>query len=95
MGEFGRTPRINRDRGRDHYPAAGSVLFAGAGMNRGAVIGAPDRIGSRPITRAWIPEDVVASIYHALGMNPHKTDYPRLTRPKPISTGQVIDGLFA
>ena len=95
MGEFGRTPRINKDGGRDHYPNAGSVLMAGAGVNRGAVIGATDRSGGFPTTRPWTPEDVASSIYHALGIDPHRTYFPRLPRPTPISAGQVIDGLFA
>ncbi|MBI5760432.1 MAG: DUF1501 domain-containing protein [Planctomycetales bacterium] len=95
MGEFGRTPRINKDGGRDHYPNAGSVLMAGGRVNRGAVIGATDRNGSLPATRPWGPEDVAASIYHALGIDPHRTYFPRLPRPTPIADGQVIDGLFA
>lgn len=95
MGEFGRTPKINKFAGRDHYPAAGNVLLAGAGIKRGAVIGATDRNGARPMTRPWTPEDFGASIYHALGINPHTTHLPRLPRPTPISPGQVIDGLFS
>jgi hypothetical protein len=94
MGEFGRTPRINKDGGRDHYPNAGSVLMAGAGVHRGAVIGATDRSGAFPATRPWTPEDVAASIYHALGIDHHRTYFPRLPRPTPIAAGQVIDGLF-
>ena len=95
MGEFGRTPRINKDGGRDHYPNAGSLLMAGGRVQRGAVIGATDRTGSVPATRPWGPEDVAASIYHALGIDPHRTYFPRLPRPTPIADGQVIDGLFA
>ena len=95
MGEFGRTPRINKHAGRDHYPAAGSVLMAGAGVNKGAVIGATDRSGSAPATRPWGPEDFAASIYHALGIDHHRTHFPRITRPTPIADGEVIDGLFA
>lgn len=94
MGEFGRTPRINKDGGRDHYPSAGSVLLAGASVRGGAVIGATDRTGSAPATRPWTPEDVAASIYHALGIDHHRTYFPRLPRPTPIASGQVIDGLF-
>jgi hypothetical protein len=95
MGEFGRTPKINKDAGRDHYPAAGSVLLAGAGINGGAVIGATDKTGSEPKTRPWHPEDFAASIYHALGLDPHLTYFPRIPRPTPIATGEVIDGLFS
>lgn len=94
MGEFGRTPRINKDVGRDHYPNAGCLLMAGGGVNRGVVIGATDRNGAVPATRPWGPEDIAASIYHALGLDPHRTYFPRLSRPTPIADGQVIDGLF-
>lgn len=95
MGEFGRTPRINKHGGRDHYPNAGNVLLAGGRVNRGVVIGATDRTGSVPSTRPWTPEDVAASIYHGLGIDHHGTYFPRLARPTPIADGDVIDGLFA
>jgi len=94
MGEFGRTPKINKDAGRDHYPGAGSVLMAGAGVRGGNVIGATDRNGTGPVTRPWTPDDFAASIYHALGFDPHTTYYPRLPRPTPIAAGEVIQGLF-
>lgn len=94
MGEFGRTPRINKDGGRDHYPNAGSVLMAGGRVNRGTVIGATDRKGSMPATRPCTPEDIAASIYYGLGIDPHRTYFPRLPRPTPIADGQVIEGLF-
>jgi uncharacterized protein (DUF1501 family) len=95
MGEFGRTPKINKDAGRDHYPGAGSVLLAGAGVRGGNVIGATDRNGTGPATRPWTPNDFAASIYQALGLNPHTTYYPRLPRPTPIADGEVIQGLFS
>lgn len=57
MGEFGRTPKINKYAGRDHYPSAGNVLMAGAGVQRGTVIGATDRSGAEPKSRPWHPED--------------------------------------
>ena len=95
MGEFGRTPKINKTAGRDHYPYAGSVLMAGAGIGRGIVVGATDRQGREPKTRPWGPEDIAASIYHALGIDPHRTYFPRLPRPTPIADGEVIRELFA
>ena len=95
MGEFGRTPKVNKTYGRDHYPNAGCVVMAGAGIRGGTVIGATDRKGAFPKTRPWTPADFGASIYHALGLNPHQTYFPRLERPTPISDGQVIDGLFS
>lgn len=94
MGEFGRTPRINGNAGRDHYPNAGSLLMAGGGVRGGTVIGATDRTGGHPITRPWRPEDIAASIYHAVGLDPHQTYFPRLPRPTPIADGVVVEGLF-
>ena len=95
IGEFGRTPKINARAGRDHYPNAGCALLAGCGIARGAVIGATDRKGSQPATRPWRPEDFAASIYHALGVDPYRTHFPRLARPTPISEGVIIEGLFS
>ena len=95
MGEFGRTPKINKTAGRDHYPNAGSVLMAGANVAGGAVIGATDKHGTEPRTRPHGPEDIAASIYHALGIDPHETYFPRLPRPTPIADGNLIDGLFS
>ncbi|MBQ15869.1 MAG: hypothetical protein CMJ65_01965 [Planctomycetaceae bacterium] len=95
MGEFGRTPKINKTAGRDHYPRAGNVLLAGAGVKGGVVIGATDRNGAAPSTRAWSPADFGASIYHALGIDAETTFLPRLPRPTKLSDGKVIDGLFA
>jgi hypothetical protein len=95
MGEFGRTPKINSSAGRDHYPRAGSVLLAGAGVRGGNVIGATDRNGTEPSLQPCTPGDFAASIYHALGIDHHTTYYPRLPRPTPIADGEVIQGLFA
>ncbi len=94
MGEFGRTPKINKTAGRDHYPRAGSVLLAGAGIRGGVVIGATDKIGSAPATRPYSPADFGATIYHALGIDANTTYYPRLPRPTRIADGTVIEGLF-
>ncbi len=94
MGEFGRTPKVNKTAGRDHYPRAGNVLLAGAGIRGGAVIGATDKNGAAPKTRPWRPEDFGASIYHALGIDHHRTYFPHLPRPTPIADGEIIDNLF-
>jgi hypothetical protein len=95
MGEFGRTPRINRNGGRDHYPKAGSVLLAGAGISAGVVVGATDRNGTEPNTVPLTPADFAATIYHALGIDAHRTYFPRKPRPTPIADGNVIEELFA
>lgn len=94
MGEFGRTPRINRNAGRDHWGACGSVAFAGGPFAGGTVVGASDSTGSYPVSRPVTPADVTATIFHALGMNPEQLMHDRLNRPLPLSTGRVIDELL-
>ncbi|HCP83700.1 MAG: hypothetical protein CMM04_05165 [Rhodopirellula sp.] len=95
MGEFGRTPKINKTAGRDHYPSAGCAVLAGGGVKKGVVIGATDSKGTEPSTRPWYPEDFAATIYKAMGVDPHATYLPRLARPTPISPGHIIDGLLS
>ena len=70
MGEFGRTPKINAQGGRDHWPRAYSVMLAGAGVAGGQVLGATDRIGEVPIADAVTPGDLVGTMYHLLGLDP-------------------------
>ena len=72
-GEFGRTPRVNASGGRDHWPAAGMVLLAGGGMRTGQVLGATDRTGSAVISRPVHYQDVMAALYHNLGIDPGHT----------------------
>jgi len=95
MGEFGRTPKINADAGRDHWPGCYSVLFAGGGVRGGQVIGSSDKTGAHPSERPVRPCDIHASIYAALGY-----DYARIAyashdgRPMPLTEGSVISELF-
>src|SRR6476469_4293065 len=63
MGEFGRTPKINKDAGRDHWAGAGSMLFAGAGVRPGTVIGATDKLGAYPPRRPVSPADVAYTVF--------------------------------
>ncbi len=72
-GEFGRTPRINKKGGRDHWPAVGPALLAGGGMQVGQVIGATDRNGSRAVARPVSYQDVFATLYTTLGIDPALT----------------------
>ncbi len=96
LTEFGRTPRINREGGRDHWGAAGSLFFAGGGVRGGQVIGATDRHAANPVTAPWGPGDVAATIYHALGIDAETTIYDRLRRPMPVlPAGRVIAGVFS
>ena len=95
-GEFGRTPKINKERnGRDHYARAMFMLMAGGGVRGGQVIGETDEKGQAPVGPARAPDDVAASFYHTLGIDP-KQEYQTSTgRPVMIvRDGTVIPELF-
>jgi hypothetical protein len=81
-GEMGRTPRINKTAGRDHWPSAGFALFAGGGLRTGQVVGATDARGERPITRPYGPQSILATLYHVLGINPSETFPDHSGRPR-------------
>ena len=72
-GEFGRTPRVNNGAGRDHWPAAGMALLAGGGMQTGQVLGATDRTGSAVVSRPVHYQDIMATLYHNLRIDPAQT----------------------
>jgi Protein of unknown function (DUF1501) len=90
MGEFGRTPRINANAGRDHWGDCSSVLMAGGGLRMGQVIGASDRQAAYPLADPIDPVDVQATIYHALGLDPHREIFDQFQRPWAVCTGRVI-----
>lgn len=99
LGEFGRTPKISnlpgeKIPGRDHWAAVYSGLFTGAGVVGGRVIGKSDKSGAHPISTAYTPFDVGATIYEALGV-PHDAEIrdPQ-NRPTAINTGKPMDILF-
>ncbi len=94
-GEFGRSPRINSLAGRDHWPQCYTVLLAGGGVHRGYVHGASDRFGAYPARDPVRPEDLSATLFHLLGIDPHTEVRDPLNRPLPISTGSVISGILA
>jgi len=81
MGEFGRTPRVNGNAGRDHWNFCYSLLLAGGGVRGGVVHGASDRIGSRPSSCPVTPADVIATIYQCLGIPADLELRDRLQRP--------------
>jgi uncharacterized protein (DUF1501 family) len=99
MGEFGRTPRISgtsgtSSAGRDHWAACFFALFAGAGVRGGQVIGRSDAIGAYPATTPYAPDDVGATVYHVLGVNPASEVRDRQGRPVYLNRGEVMQTLF-
>ena len=87
MGEMGRSPRINAKAGRDHWPQCGFSLLTGGGVKPGAVYGETDKQAAYPITAPVHPKDLIATVYHLLGINPHLLVYDRMGRPHPIARG--------
>ena len=96
MGEFGRTPKVNDKAGRDHWGRAGSMLWAGAGVARGNVIGATDKNGAFVTDRPVRPADVAWTVYEALGIDPEKHLHTPEGRPVSIlADGATIKELYA
>src|SRR5262249_43992811 len=93
MGEFGRTPKINAQAGRDHWGLCQSVLLAGGGIWGGQVFGSSDRTGAYPASDPVDPVDIHATAYFCMGLDAEQTVYDQLGRPYPISTGRVIGTL--
>ncbi|MGE3808306.1 MAG: DUF1501 domain-containing protein [Gemmataceae bacterium] len=93
-GEFGRTPKISL-AGRDHWPDASFALFAGGGLKRGQVVGETDSSGARPRTRPLGPQNVLATVYQALGINPAAMVADGTGREVPLlADAQPIEELF-
>jgi hypothetical protein len=96
MGEMGRTPRINGKAGRDHWPQCGFSLLTGGGVRAGTVYGATDQHAAYPVSHLVRPADLVATIYHLLGIDPQMTVNDRLGRPIPIAHGgEPVQGVLA
>lgn len=83
-GEFGRTPKVNRYGGRDHWPAANCALFAGGGLNVGQVIGATDAQGAQVVTPPYNAQHVHATLYRVLGIDPALAPLDFSGRPRPL-----------
>jgi len=86
-GDFGRTPKINPAAGRDHWPQCQTVLLAGGGIQGGRIHGASDANGAFPADKPVKPDDITATIFHALGHDPETMLRDQLGRPVPISAG--------
>jgi uncharacterized protein (DUF1501 family) len=94
FGEFGRTPKINPQAGRDHWPQCYSVLLAGGGIRGGTVYGSSDRTGAFPKDRPVRPDDISATMFAALGLDPQTEIRDQLGRPLPISRGEPLRELL-
>jgi hypothetical protein len=96
MGEMGRSPKVNRAAGRDHWPQCGFSLLTGGGVRPGTVFGSTDKHAAYPKDNPVSPGDVVATIYHLLGIDPNLTVLDRTGRPLPVAHGgQPIGGVIA
>lgn len=95
LGEFGRTPKVNKDAGRDHWPGAMSVLMAGAGVPRGAIVGATDAKGYYASENVYKPEDFAATLYTKMGIDPNRVLLTSTGRPiHLVNNGRLIKELF-
>lgn len=95
LTEFGRTPKINSNGGRDHWGMCGSIFFAGGGTRAGEIIGASDEQAAWPTTQPWGPADIAATVYEALGISSEIRLPDQFGRPLAVlDHGQTIAGVF-
>jgi hypothetical protein len=95
MGDFGRTPIINKNAGRDHWPQCNAMVLAGGGIRGGQVVGETDSKAAYPRTRPLTPADIHATVFQALGYDSHAIHYETADgRPMPLSEGHVIGELL-
>jgi hypothetical protein len=103
IGEFGRSPQRgvstsgnqNNDDGRDHWPYCYTAVMAGAGAQRGYVHGKSDATASAPLENPVHPIELIATIYHAMGINPATIVYNHLNQPRELVQAQPVTKLFA
>ena len=99
LGEFGRSPKIkvqraDRSPGRDHWGSCFFGLFAGGGVRGGQVIGKSDKLGAAPLTKPYSANDVGATVYQVLGIDPGSEIRDRFGRPMRLNQGAAIEPLF-
>jgi hypothetical protein len=103
VGEFGRSPlrgvstsgNNNSADGRDHWPYCYTGIVAGAGVRRGHVHGRSDATASAPLDNPVHPTDLLATIYHSIGINPHTIAYNHLNQPRELVPGHVVTGILS
>jgi uncharacterized protein (DUF1501 family) len=94
LGEFGRTSKINAKKGRDHWEAVYSALLAGGGVRGDQVYGASDKNAAYVKDNPVSPPDMLATIYHALGISAESEVHDREGRPHRITAGRPVEALF-
>ena len=94
-GEFGRTPKINKDAGRDHWPQCYTLLMAGGGLKRGFVYGASDKAAAYPKDDPCTPDDIAATMFYCMGIDPATELRNHVNQPIPASRGTPILPLLA
>jgi uncharacterized protein (DUF1501 family) len=94
MGEFGRSPRVDKSGGRDHWPDVYSLMMAGGGIKGGQIFGSSDARAAFPRENPVGPEEIHATIYHALGLPDTTMIHDAVGRPMPLYHGKPIYGLF-
>ncbi|HZT80748.1 MAG TPA: DUF1501 domain-containing protein [Gemmataceae bacterium] len=102
VGEFGRSPQRgvstsgneNQDDGRDHWPYCYTAVAAGAGVKRGFVWGKSDKTASAPVDNPVHPRDLLATIYHSVGIDPGTIVYNHLNQPRELVQGEVVTGIL-
>jgi hypothetical protein len=103
VGEFGRSPRRgistsgnnNSDDGRDHWPYCYTAMMAGAGIKRGLVYGKSDKTGSAPVETPVHPTELLATIYHSVGIKPDTIVYNHLNQPRELVKGEAVSGILS
>ena len=102
IGEFGRSPQRgvstsgneNNDDGRDHWPYCYTAVMAGAGIKRGTVYGKSDKTGSSPLENPVHPKEILATLYHSMGINPGTIVYNHLNQPRELVQAEIVPGLL-
>jgi hypothetical protein len=94
VGEFGRTPKINENVSRDHWPQCYTALLAGGGVKRGFVYGESDKFAQHPAKDPVTPDDLTATVYHLLGIDPHTEVHNSTNRPLRITDGEPVTGVI-
>jgi hypothetical protein len=95
VGEFGRTPKINKNISRDHWPDCYTALLAGGGVKRGYVHGASDKNGTYPLRDPVRPDDLAATMFYLLGIDPETELLDATNRPLPVSGGKPVHEIIS